>query len=120
MFSFCTKALMGLPGGFLVMSFSWLAARKGHMKLLSLFYTFLVVINTSADPPVANKSPIFLLNLPETVLFLAHDLFYGSSGAKPVDYHSSRSFLLIYLCRNLSVCFSLLFYKELRWLARKN
>jgi hypothetical protein len=63
MFSFCTKALMGLPGGSLVMSSSRLAARKGHMKLLSLFYTLLVVINTSADPPVANKSPIFLLKL---------------------------------------------------------
>jgi hypothetical protein len=64
MFSFCPRVGLGLPQGSLVMSSSRLATRKGHMKLLSLFYTFLVVINTSADAPVANKSPIFLLNLP--------------------------------------------------------
>jgi hypothetical protein len=45
------------------MSSSRLAARKGPMKLLNLFYTFLVATNTSADPLVANKSPIFLLKL---------------------------------------------------------
>ncbi len=40
-------------------------------------------------------------------------------GAKPGDYDSSRSFLLIYLCRNVSVflCFS--FYKALRQLSAK-
>ena len=37
-----------------------------------------------------------------------------TGGAKPGDYDSSRSFLLIYICRNVSVCFCFSFYKELR------
>jgi hypothetical protein len=60
MFRFCTKVLMGLPGGSLVMSSSRLAARKAHIQTLSLLLYLLIVINTSADPPVANNSPIFL------------------------------------------------------------
>ena len=35
-------------------------------------------------------------------------------GAKPGDYYSSRRFLLIYLCRNVSACLCFSFYKELR------
>jgi hypothetical protein len=35
-------------------------------------------------------------------------------GAKPGDYDSSRRFMLIYLCRNVSVCLCFSFYKELR------
>jgi hypothetical protein len=34
---------------------------------------------------------------------MPHNLFYGLSGAKPEDYHSSRSFLLVYVCRKVSV-----------------
>ncbi len=53
-------------------------------------------------------------------VFLAHNLFYAPSGAKTVDYHSFRSFLLVYLSRNVSVCFCFCFYKGLRWFVRKN
>ncbi len=53
-------------------------------------------------------------------VFMAHNLFYALSGAKPVDYHSSCSSLLVYLCCKESVCFCFRFYKELRWFERKN
>jgi hypothetical protein len=124
MFRFCTNVLMGLPWGSLVMSSSRLSARKVHMQSLSLLYIFLNVKNTSADPPVANNWPIFfyktVLNSALCDVFLTHNLFYAASGAKPVDYHRCRSLLLIYPCRNVSVCFSFRFYKELRRFARKN
>ncbi len=41
-------------------------------------------------------------------------------GAKPGDYDSSRNFLLIYLCWNVSVCFCFCFYRELRQFSANN
>ncbi len=40
-------------------------------------------------------------------------------GAKSGDYDSSRSFLLKYLWRNMSVCFCFSFYIELRQFSAK-
>ncbi len=109
--------VMSLP---LVMSSFRLLARKVHMQSLSLLYTFLLDISTSSDPPVANNSPIFLLkpvlNSALFIVFLAHN----PSGAKPVDYHSYRSFLLIYIYRTMSVCFCFCLYTELRRFVQNN
>ncbi len=48
------------------------------------------------------------------MLFLAHDLFYCSSGAKPVDYHSCRSFLLIFTFAGICL-FVFLYYSTKSW-----
>ncbi len=40
-------------------------------------------------------------------------------GAKPGDYDRFRSFLLIYFCQNVSVCFCFRFGKELRHFSAK-
>jgi hypothetical protein len=42
-------------------------------------------------------------------------LYLGTSGAKPRDYPCSYSFLLIHLCRNVTVRFYLCFTRQLRW-----
>ncbi len=48
-----------------------------------------------------------------------HEAEQYTRGAKPGDYDSSRSFLLIYLWRNMSVCFCFIFYIELRQFSAK-
>ncbi len=46
---------------------------------------------------------------------IAHNLFHGTSGAKPADHHGSCRSLLIHLCWNMSFCFYLCFSRQLRW-----
>jgi hypothetical protein len=46
-------------------------------------------------------------------------LYLGTSGAKPRDYPCSYTFLLIHLCRNVSVRFYLCFTRQLRWICEK-
>jgi hypothetical protein len=46
-------------------------------------------------------------------------LYLGTSGAKPRDYPCSYTFLLINLCRNVTVRFYLCFTRQLRWFCEK-
>jgi len=46
-------------------------------------------------------------------------LYLGTSGAKPRDYPCSYTFLLIHLCRNVTVRFYLCFTRQLRWFWEK-
>ena len=46
-------------------------------------------------------------------------LYLGMSGAKPRDYPCSYTFLLIHLCRNVTVRFYLCFTRQLRWFCEK-
>jgi hypothetical protein len=43
----------------------------------------------------------------------ALNLYLGTSGAKPGDSPCSYTFLLIHLCRNVTVCFYLCFCRQL-------
>ncbi len=46
-------------------------------------------------------------------------LYLGTSGAKPGDSPCSYTFLLIHLCRNVTVYFYLCFGRQLRWFCEK-
>jgi hypothetical protein len=46
-------------------------------------------------------------------------LFLGTSGAKARHYPCSYSFLLIHLCRNVTVRFYLCFTRQMRWFCEK-
>jgi hypothetical protein len=46
-------------------------------------------------------------------------LYHGTSGAKPGDCPCSCAFLLIYLCRNVTVSFYFCFGRQLRRFAKK-
>jgi hypothetical protein len=46
-------------------------------------------------------------------------LYLGTSGAKPRDYPCSYTFLLIHLCRNVTVRFDLCFTRQLGWYCEK-
>jgi hypothetical protein len=46
-------------------------------------------------------------------------LYLGTSGAKPRDYPCFYTFLLIHLCRNVTVRFYLCFTRQLRWFCEK-
>jgi hypothetical protein len=43
----------------------------------------------------------------------ALNFYLGTSGAKPGDSPCSYTFLLIHLCRNVTVCFNLCFCRQL-------
>jgi hypothetical protein len=49
----------------------------------------------------------------------ALNLYLGVSGAKPGDCPCSYTFLLIHLCRNVTVRFYLSFGRQLRWFCEK-
>ncbi len=49
----------------------------------------------------------------------ALNLYLGSSGAESGDCPCSYTFLLIHLCRNVTVCFYLCFCRQLRWFCEK-
>jgi hypothetical protein len=57
---------------------------------------------------------VLLLVFPEP-----QNLYLGTSGAKPEDCPCSYTFLLIHLCRNVTVCFNLCFSRQLRCFCEK-
>ncbi len=67
----------------------------------------------------AGKPDLLYPHLCKVLLEPVLHLFHGMSGAKSADYHGSCSFLLVYLCLNVSFCFYLCFGTQLRWLWAK-
>ncbi len=74
----------------------------------SLVVTYLAVIIVSENPLEAINLSYFHFTIVISVLIevsIAHNLFYGTSGAKLEDCPCSCSFLLIHFYRNVSFSF---------------